>query len=175
MRSGVCGCSALNAAEWHLDSNRIGVMGFSAGGDLAALLCRHAGDKLLPASGYSAAPDGTDALSAVPSFVLLIYPAYLVEEQNLAALRPEVAPVAGAPPAFLVQAEDDPVHAQNVLEYYSAFMEAKVPAELHVYAKGGHGYGLRPTSDPVTHWPVAAAEWFRTIGVLPRSVTATAH
>ncbi|MBV9085345.1 MAG: prolyl oligopeptidase family serine peptidase, partial [Acidobacteriaceae bacterium] len=71
-----------------------------------------------------------------------------------------------APPTFLVQAEDDPVHVENTIDYYQALKNAKVPAEMHVFAQGGHGYGLRPTPLPITHWPRLAAEWLQTIGVL---------
>jgi dipeptidyl aminopeptidase/acylaminoacyl peptidase len=65
-----------------------------------------------------------------------------------------------------VQAEDDPVHVENTIEYYEALKNASAPAEMHVFTKGGHGYGLRPTALPITHWPALAAEWLHTIGVL---------
>ncbi len=170
-----------HAAEWRLDPKRIGVLGFSAGGHLAAALSSHAGDRVAygpdspgPNSLGPEAPkpsslssDPIEKLSAAPSFALLIYPAYLVQEKNLHVLRPELQPNATTPPTFLVQAEDDPIHAENALGYYGALMTAKVPAEMHLYTAGGHGYGLRPTALAVTHWPDLAAQWFRTIGVLP--------
>jgi dipeptidyl aminopeptidase/acylaminoacyl peptidase len=65
-----------------------------------------------------------------------------------------------------LQAEDDPVHVENVIQYFLALKKAGVQAELHVYAKGGHGYGLRPTDLPVTHWPTLATNWLHTIGIL---------
>jgi acetyl esterase/lipase len=70
------------------------------------------------------------------------------------------------PPTFLVQAEDDPVHVENAVDYFLQLKKAGVPAELHVYATGGHGYGLRPGPDPVTQWPEAATRWLHTIHVL---------
>jgi acetyl esterase/lipase len=70
------------------------------------------------------------------------------------------------PPTFLIQAEDDPVHVQNAIVYYLALQKASIPAEMHIYTKGGHGYGLRPTKLPITHWPSLAAVWLHTIGVL---------
>jgi acetyl esterase/lipase len=73
---------------------------------------------------------------------------------------------AATPPTFLVQAENDTVHVENVLQYFEQLRKACVPAELHVYSKGGHGYGLRPTELPVTHWPELAATWLKTIGVI---------
>ena len=81
-------------------------------------------------------------------------------------LEAGVIPTAATPPTFLVQAEDDPVHIENTLVYYAALKDAKVPAEMHVYAHGGHGYGLRSTTLPITHWPALAAEWLHTIEML---------
>jgi acetyl esterase/lipase len=82
-------------------------------------------------------------------------------------LAPEVKPSAErTPPTFLLQAEDDPVHEENALVYFQALKEAKVPAELHIFANGGHGYGLRPTELPITHWPALAETWMNTIHVL---------
>jgi acetyl esterase/lipase len=80
-------------------------------------------------------------------------------------VHPEVKPVALTPPSFLIQAEDDPVKVENAWVYYEALKQAKVPAEMHLYANGGHGYGLRPTKLPVTHWPDLAATWLRTLGI----------
>lgn len=111
--------------------------------------------------------DATDTLSALPNFALLIYPAYLARKDNLHEIAPEVQPRAQTPQTFIVQTEDDPIHVENALTYYGALTQAKVPAEMHLYASGGHGYGLRPTSLPVTHWPELATQWFRTVGVLP--------
>ena len=68
-----------------------------------------------------------------------------------------------------MQAEDDPVHAENSIAYYLSLKQAKVPAEMHLFAQGGHGYGLRTTEKPVTRWNSLAAEWFHTIGVLKPS------
>ena len=147
-----------HASEWKLDANRVGVLGFSAGGHLVAVLGAHAADAVYPAI------DDADKLSARPDFTLLIYPAYL-ELENTHTVRPEVKPVALTPPSFLIQAEDDPVKVENAWVYYEALKEAKVPAEMHLYANGSHGYGLRPTKLPVTHWPDLAATWLHTLGV----------
>ena len=71
------------------------------------------------------------------------------------------------PPTFLVQAEDDYVDGvQQSLVYYAALAKAHVPAEMHLYAKGGHAFGLRPTKDPITHWPKLAEAWLHTIKML---------
>jgi acetyl esterase/lipase len=73
------------------------------------------------------------------------------------------------PPSFIVQAEDDPVHVENAVVYFLALKNAKVPAELHIYAEGGHGYGLRHTALPVTTWPLSVETWLRTLHVLSDS------
>ena len=148
-----------HASEWQLDANRVGVLGFSAGGHLVAVLGAHAPDAIYPAI------DDADKLSARPDFTLLIYPAYLDQEGNPLALRPEVKPVALTPPSFLIQAEDDSVKVENALSYYETLKQARVPAEMHLFANGGHGYGLRPTKLPITHWPELAATWLRTLGI----------
>jgi acetyl esterase/lipase len=148
-----------HASQWQLDPNRVGVLGFSAGGHLVAVLGTHASDPINPAI------DDADKLSARPDFTLVIYPGYLNQEETPLAVRPEIKPVALTPPSFLIQAEDDPVKVENALAYYEALKQAKVPAEMHLFANGGHGYGLRATKLPVTHWPDLAATWLRTLGV----------
>ncbi len=96
-----------------------------------------------------------------------MYPGYLaLSEQNFAA-NPEIKVTERNPPAFIVQTEDDPVHVENSTVYFELLKEAKVPAEMHLYAKGGHGYGLRHTELPVTSWPQLVEVWMHTIGVLP--------
>jgi acetyl esterase/lipase len=149
-----------HAAEWKLDPHRIGVLGFSAGGHLVVVLGNH------PDFRRANEPAGEAAVSARPDFVVGIYPAYLAEPPALAQLSRGIDPSASTPPTFLLQAEDDPVHVENVLVYFQALKQLKVPAELHVYAEGGHGYGLRPTALPVTHWPALVESWLHTIHVL---------
>jgi acetyl esterase/lipase len=148
-----------HASQWQLDPHRVGVLGFSAGGHLVAVLGAHASDAIYPVI------DDADKLSARPDFTLLIYPGYLQQDDDPLAVRPEVKPVALTPPSFLIQAEDDPVKVENAWIYYEALKQAKVPAEMHLFANGGHGYGLRPTKLPVTHWPDLAATWLHTLGI----------
>lgn len=147
-----------HAAEWHIDPQRIGVLGFSAGAHLAAVLSNHAD--------YKRAGEPQNEPDARPDFALILYPGYLAETPALNKLSRGIDPTSKTPPTFLLQAEDDPVHEENALVYFQALKEAKVPAELHIYAQGGHGYGLRPTDLPITHWPVLAETWFHTIHVL---------
>ena len=150
-----------HAADWHLDPHRIGVLGFSAGGHLVVVLGNHADFK------RSNAPASEIAIDARPDFIVAIYPAYLVDPPALTQLTKGIDPSATTPPTFLLQAEDDPVHVENILVYGQALKQLKVPTELHLYAEGGHGYGLRPTELPVTHWPALVETWFRTIHILP--------
>jgi len=149
-----------HAAEWRIDPKRVGVLGFSAGGHLAAAVSTHFEKRL-----YTPI-DAADQLSCRPDFALIIYPGYLAIAEKNFEFSPDIPVIASTPPAFLVQAEDDPVHVENVVEYFMALKKAGVPAELHIYAQGGHGYGLRPTEKPVTKWPQLASRWLHTIGVL---------
>ncbi|MGB3848698.1 MAG: alpha/beta hydrolase [Tunicatimonas sp.] len=140
------------AAEWNVDPNRIGVLGFSAGGHLAATLSNTAKrtyDRI----------DATDTFSSRPNFTVLIYPAYLTASAAGTELASEIPITEDTPPAFLVHAQDDHISVENSLFYYLALKQAEVPAEMHVYATGGHGYGLRRVDSPVRTWPDRAARW----------------
>jgi len=147
------------AKEWAIDPQRIGVLGFSAGGHLCATLSA-AGGRTYPRV------DDADDVSCHPDFQLLIYPGGLVKEGGGRQMGPEVTVARTTPPTFLVMAQDDPVRVENVLAYALAVQEAGVPMELHVYPTGRHGYGLRPTKDYVTTWPQRAADWMRSLGLL---------
>jgi acetyl esterase/lipase len=103
----------------------------------------------------------------VLGFAVIVYPGYLALADKNFAPNPEINPTANTPPTFIVQAEDDPVHVENAVVYFLALKNAKVPAELHIYAQGGHGYGLRRTALPVTTWPQSVEIWLHTIGILP--------
>ena len=155
------GLVRAHAAEWKIDPNRIGVLGFSAGGYLAAALSTHFDQRLYDAI------DAADKLSCRPDFAVVIYPGYLALADKNFAPNPEINPTAKTPPTFLLQAEDDPVHVENAVVYFMALKNAKVPAELHIYTEGGHGYGLRRTVLPVTTWPQSVETWLRTIKILP--------
>ncbi len=152
-----------HAAEWHIDPKRVGVLGFSAGAHLAAAISTHYHRRL-----YSGL-DTADQQSCRPDFAIIIYPGYLALSEKSFQFNPDIPVTSSTPPTFIVQAEDDPVHVENAVEYFLMLKRAGVPAELHTYAQGGHGYGLRPTAIPVTHWPELAAVWLNTIGVLPRT------
>jgi acetyl esterase/lipase len=142
-----------HAKQWHIAPNRIGVLGFSAGGDLAALVSTRFIERSY------ALIDAADRVSCRPDFAALVYPAYLTRPPGSDKLAPELTVSSQIPPTFLVQAEDDPVHVENSLFYYLALKRAHVPAEMHLFSKGGHGYGLRDTSAPVNRWPFELKAW----------------
>ena len=149
-----------HAVEWGVDEKRVGVLGFSAGAHLAAALSTHYEQRLYPRV------DAADDLSCRPDFAVVVYPGYLAQADKGFAFSPDIPVTKETPPTFLVQAEDDPVHVENAVQYFMALKNAGVPAELHIYAKGGHGYGLRRTELPVTTWPDRVDDWLKTIGVV---------
>ena len=148
------------AGELGIDAARIGVLGFSAGGHLAA-----AASTNFERRSYEAV-DEADAVSSRPDFCVLIYPAYLTVKEEGDRIAPELKIAKDTPPTFLVQAEDDGVRVETSLFYYAALRKAGVPAEMHLYPVGGHGYGLRPSGKLVTTWPSRAEEWMRSQGIL---------
>jgi len=106
-------------------------------------------------------------VSCRPDFAVIVYPGYLaLSEQNFAP-NAEIHVTEKTPPSFIVQTEDDPVHVENSTVYYLALKNAGVPVEMHLYARGGHGYGLRRTGRPVTAWPQSVETWLYTIDMLP--------
>ena len=104
-------------------------------------------------------------MSCRPDFTVLVYPAYLTNKEAT-ALAPDIRVTGQTPPAFLAHAGDDPISAENSVLFYLALKRAKVPAELHVYAKGGHGFGLRPSGLPCSTWLKRCEEWLRNQGFL---------
>jgi acetyl esterase/lipase len=148
-----------NAQSLGVDPRRIGVIGFSAGAHLAATLCSTNERSYSPI-------DKSDELETKPNFSMLIYPAYLTIKEKNDAVAPEVAVTTNTPPTFIAMTEDDPIRVETALFYTLALKQAKVPVELHIYPKGGHGYGLRRTKNLVTTWPDRAAEWMNSQGVL---------
>lgn len=149
-----------HAKEWGVREDRIGVLGFSAGAHLAADLSNNYEKRA-----YDPV-DQADKINCRPDFAALIYPGLITEKNAAEKLAPEMTVTAHTPPTFLLQAEDDPVHVENSLLYYAALKNAKVPADMHLFAKGGHGYGLRHTELPVTDWPKLAEQWMRSLGVI---------
>jgi acetyl esterase/lipase len=178
------GLVRLHAAQWHIDPHKIGVLGFSAGGHLVAAISTHYATRLYPAA------DAADKESCRPDFAVALYPGHLSLEaaewdakqgtrksvvhhaanaDKELTLNPAIPVTRETSPTFLLQAEDD--HVDNVddsLSYYIALKNAGVPVEVHLYARGGHAFGLRRTKDPITGWPALVETWLSTIGMLPR-------
>ncbi len=152
----------LHAAEWHIDPHKIGVLGFSAGGYLVAEVSTKFKRRLY------APIDAADKESSRPDFAVAIYPGHLATEDGALNLNPNVSVSRETPSTFLLQAEDDAVDGvQQALVFYAALKNAEVPVEMHLYAQGGHAFGLRPTSNPITHWPALVETWLSTIGIIP--------
>lgn len=148
--------------ELGLNPQRMGAIGFSAGGHLVAALSS-ASKRTYPEQ------DSADSLRSRPDFNILIHPGYLVAKEQGDKVAPEVGVTTNYPPTFLAMTQDDPVRVENVLFYYVALKQAGVPSELHAYPTGGHGYGLRRTEHYVTSWPDRAADWMRSRGLLTHS------
>lgn len=149
-----------NAAQWHVDPHKIGVLGFSAGGFLVAEASTQYKRHLY------APVDDADKESARPDFALAIYPGHLTLDDG--KLNKNVPVTSDTPPTFILQAEDDHVDGvEQALVYFTALKDANVPAEMHLYAQGGHAFGLRPTANPITHWTALADTWMQTIGMVP--------
>jgi acetyl esterase/lipase len=150
------------AKEWGLNPQRIGILGFSAGGETAGLTSYFADRQ------YSAVDD-VDRVSFRPDFSMLIYPAYFEKKGEPTKMREDVTITKEAPPTFLVHAWDDPVTVFSSLHIATELRKVNVPTELHVYATGGHGYGMRDTGEPVNSWPERAADWLRRNNYLKKS------
>jgi len=158
------GLVRFHAAEWHIDPDKIGVMGFSAGGHMVANISTH-----FDRRAYSVV-DAADKVSCRPDFAVAIYPGHLTENTTSEfQLNPLIPVTRNTPPTFLLQAEDDNVDGvKQSLVYYIALRNAGVPVEMHLYTHGGHGFGLRPTKDPITHWPALVETWLTTIGMVSK-------
>lgn len=146
--------------EWGIDPGRIGVLGFSAGGHLAVMSGTHYGDK-----SYERIDDADD-LSSRPDFLIPIYPAYLGDRKNRDQLSGLVDINKNTPPMFIAITHDDSDRAYYSALLYAALKKSGVVGELHIYSKGGHGYGMRKSKDPVHTWPDRCADWLKSMGLL---------
>lgn len=152
------GLVRYNAEKWNIDPSHIGVLGFSAGGHLSARL-----SNTFETRNYEKVDDA-DAVSCRPYFTVLVYPAYLVNKENV--VSDDLKITKNTPQTFIVQTEDDGIPIEGSLFYYHALKMAGVPSELHVYAKGGHGYGMRPSDKEVSNWPRVCEKWLKGIGAI---------
>jgi acetyl esterase/lipase len=168
------------ATEWGIKPDKIGIMGFSAGGHLSA-----AASANFDKRSYDAI-DAIDQVSCRPDFAVLVYPGGVLQKKDEGApkgdgqtftgsLAPEIHVTDKTPPTFLVMADQDRVNSENCIFYYLALKQAKVPAEMHVYAAGAHGFGMRQGNLPVNQWTKRCEEWMRTAGILPKLDSAAAE
>jgi acetyl esterase/lipase len=154
------GLVRFRAREWHIDPHRIGVLGFSAGGHLVAMVSTHFDRRVY------AAVDAADRESSRPDFAVALYPGHLFDYRK-DSLYADLHVTRSTPPTFLLHAENDNVDGPtNSLSYYVALKDAGVPAELHLYAEGRHAFGLRRTAFPITAWPRVVETWLQTIGMI---------
>ena len=145
------------AAEWGIDPNRVGMLGFSAGGNLTAWTCCHNKRE------YGAIDDA-DQQPFKPSFAVLVYPGGVIDKGGV--LKPEFVVSKETPPMCFVHASNDPISSENSVALYAALKKAGVPAEMHLYAAGGHGFGMRKGTAPVAAWPDRVGEWMTARGYL---------
>jgi acetyl esterase/lipase len=147
--------------ELGIDPTRVGMLGFSAGGHLTA--CTALTKKRL----YEPADKADGVFSHEPNFAILVYPAYLTDKDG--KLKPEFEVKPDSPPMFFAHSSDDPVTSEGSAALYMALTKNKVPAELHLYVGGGHGYGMRKTGNPSASWPDRAADWLKARGLLEKA------
>ena len=144
-----------NAKAWGIDPKRIGILGFSAGGHLTATAMTNYKKRTYPHV------DKADKTSCRPDFGILVYPAYLVDNETKTKLVPEVQVTKDTPSAIFIHAGDDRITADGSVQMWLAMRRLGVHSELHVFPHGGHGYGLRPSKDPVSKWPKLVEAWMK--------------
>ena len=155
------GLVRFNAARLHIDPHKIGVIGFSAGGHMVAATSTQFNERSYPSV------DAADEVSCRPDFAIACYPGHLWSEDIGFKLNPNVHVTTNTPPTFILQAEDDPVDSvNNSLVYYMALKRVGVPVEMHLYAHGGHAFGIKRTNYPITAWPHLVETWLTTIGMI---------
>ncbi len=141
-----------HAKQWRIDPSRIGILGFSAGGHLSAAASTNFDKR------WYEPIDDDDGICCRPDFTVLVYPAYLTESDKLA---PEIRVTEETPPTFFVHADNDRISSENSARMYLALKKAGVPAELHIFTSGGHGFGLRPSDAPCSNWPRHCEKWLQ--------------
>lgn len=148
------------AAVWGIKPDRIGILGFSAGGHLTVMTTLHANERTYPQD------PALDVEDATPNFSIPVYPAYLVSKDDTFTLLPEVKVTDKSPPMCLVHAHDDKgvTSASASALLYMEYKKLNLPAELHIYAKGGHGFGMKKSGLPTAEWLVRVGEWMKSMG-----------
>lgn len=148
------------ASELGIDPERLGMLGFSAGGNLTAHTCLRSETRTYDKQ------DAIDEVSCRPDFGVLIYAAYLIDDAG--NLRPELKATDKSPPMFFAHALNDGVKPENSIAMLLALKAAGVPSELHLYDSGGHGFGLRKSEFPCHTWPARCGDWLEHRGLLKK-------
>jgi acetyl esterase/lipase len=148
-----------HAADWGLDPKRVGILGFSAGANLAGHAAWDRGARSYPQKSDVDDPRG-------PDFVIFIYGGGFLDKADKSKFREGFGVPADAPPAFFLVAHDDGANPIEAAMLYLAYKKQNLSAELHICAKGGHGFGIRKTGNPIDDWPARCAEWMKSVGLL---------
>ena len=151
------------ADDWKIDANRVGMLGFSAGGHLTVMTMTSQENRTFD-------PDpAIDSHSCVPDFAVPIYPAYLIDEENRNQLSAEIVITEKTPPAFVVIAHGDKRFVEGAAIFYLEMFRKKRQCELHIYGHGGHGFGIKDIPEKVGEWPDRLADWLGAMGYLKGS------
>lgn len=155
------GLVRFNAEKWHINPNKIGVIGFSAGGYMVADISTHFKKRVYQPI------DAADKVSCRPDFAIAVYPGHMRVDGKPMTQNPRIKFTKSTPPTFILQAENDPEdNINNSLLYYIGLKDAGVPVEMHLYAEGGHAFGLRRTKHPITEWPQLVERWLNSQGAI---------
>jgi acetyl esterase/lipase len=146
--------------ELSIDPARVGMLGFSAGGHLTACTC------LMKKRMYEKIDKTDEVFSHEPNFGILVYPGGIIDKEG--KLKPEFVVQKDSPPMFFAHSSDDNVSSENSVALYMALKKVNVPVEMHLYASGGHGYGMRKIPHPCASWPDRAADWMKARGLLEK-------
>ena len=150
-----------HAAEWKLDPKRVGLLGFSAGANLAGHAAWDRGNRTYPQNLELDDPRG-------PDFLIFIYGGGFLDKDDKSKLRPGFSIPADAPPVFLLVAHDDKANPVEAAMLYLEYKKQELSAELHICAQGGHGFGMRKNGKPINDWPQRCAEWMKSLSLLER-------
>jgi acetyl esterase/lipase len=155
------------AREWGIDPKRVGILGFSAGANLAGHAAWDRGERTYPQDPQLDDPRG-------PDFLVFVYGGGFLDKADPGKFRPGFSVPPDAPPAFFVVAHDDGSNATEAAMLYLAYKKLEIPAELHVFAKGGHGFGMMQRGQPIDQWPARVAEWMASMGLVEAEGAGTA-
>lgn len=154
------GIMRTNAIKWNINPTRIGVLGFSAGGNLATMALTSDGTR-------SFQPDSTfDGPGCVPNFAVLVYPAYLNDPENPDDLAPGIKVTEATPPVFMVVSDEDKKFVEGSARFYIEMHRNDRPCELHIFNGGRHGFGLDKIDGPIKQWPTLVEQWMNELGLL---------